>query len=411
MAKTKISEYSATSANNTDISNINIAEGCSPANVNNAIRTLMAQIKDLQAGTSGDTIPLTAGGTGSTTAGAARTALSAAAAGANSDITSLTACTSITGLTTTLSTLQGGTGAIQKAISNVARTSNVVTITTSTAHGFLAGHYVTIAAITNTGLNGTFLIATVATSTFTYAQTGTDITSVADTGTALDITYCNLANNVTGTLPSANLGTVPVASGGTGATTLTSGSVLVGAGTSTPTFVAPTTTGNVLFTTNGTSWSSTPKITSETSQATTSGTAFNFTSIPSWVKRVTVMINNFAISGSTLEVRLGTSGGIVSTGYVGSSGVYINGNATDTGGMSSSGMSFGGGVSSGYGVIVFTNISGNIWMAMGNYNNASTRTGTLSGSISLASALTQLRLTTTSGTATFSSGSVNIMYE
>jgi hypothetical protein len=75
MAKTKISEYSATAADNTDISNINIAEGCSPANVNNAIRSLMAQIKDLQAGTSGDTIPLTAGGTGSTTASAARTAL------------------------------------------------------------------------------------------------------------------------------------------------------------------------------------------------------------------------------------------------------------------------------------------------------------------------------------------------
>ena len=75
MAKKKISEYSATPADNTDISNINIAEGCSPANVNNAIRSLMAQIKDLQAGTSGDTIPLTAGGTGSTTASAARTAL------------------------------------------------------------------------------------------------------------------------------------------------------------------------------------------------------------------------------------------------------------------------------------------------------------------------------------------------
>jgi hypothetical protein len=61
MAKTKISEYSATSASNTDISNINIAEGCSPANVNNAIRTVMAQLKDQQAGTSGD--PFTCSGT------------------------------------------------------------------------------------------------------------------------------------------------------------------------------------------------------------------------------------------------------------------------------------------------------------------------------------------------------------
>jgi hypothetical protein len=61
MAKTKISEYSSTSASNTDIANINIAEGCSPANVNNAIRTVMAQLKDQQDGTGGD--PFTCSGT------------------------------------------------------------------------------------------------------------------------------------------------------------------------------------------------------------------------------------------------------------------------------------------------------------------------------------------------------------
>ena len=64
MAKTKISEYSATAANNTDINGIDIAEGCAPSGINDAIRTLMKQIKDLQAGTSGDTIPIAAGGTG-----------------------------------------------------------------------------------------------------------------------------------------------------------------------------------------------------------------------------------------------------------------------------------------------------------------------------------------------------------
>ena len=68
-------------------------------------------------------------------------------------------------------------------ISNVARTTNVVTITTSTAHGYTVGDSVTVAAVTNTGVNGTFTIAsTPLTTTFTYAQTGTDITSVADTG-------------------------------------------------------------------------------------------------------------------------------------------------------------------------------------------------------------------------------------
>lgn len=60
MAKTKISEFSATAADNTDITNINIAEGCSPANVNNAIRSLMALLKDQQDGTSGD--PFTCSG-------------------------------------------------------------------------------------------------------------------------------------------------------------------------------------------------------------------------------------------------------------------------------------------------------------------------------------------------------------
>ena len=81
MAKTKISEYSATAANNTDINGIDIAEGCAPSGINDAIRTLMKQIKDLQAGTSGDTIPITAGGTGATTAAAARTALGATTTG------------------------------------------------------------------------------------------------------------------------------------------------------------------------------------------------------------------------------------------------------------------------------------------------------------------------------------------
>jgi hypothetical protein len=81
MPITKISEYSATAASNTDINGIDIAEGCAPSGINDAIRTLMKQIKDLQAGTSGDTIPLTAGGTGSTTASAARTALGATTTG------------------------------------------------------------------------------------------------------------------------------------------------------------------------------------------------------------------------------------------------------------------------------------------------------------------------------------------
>ncbi len=54
MAKNKISEYSSVAANNTDIAGINIAEGCAPSGINNAIRELMAQLKDQQVGTDGD---------------------------------------------------------------------------------------------------------------------------------------------------------------------------------------------------------------------------------------------------------------------------------------------------------------------------------------------------------------------
>jgi hypothetical protein len=66
MAKTKISEWSSTPANNTDIDSINIAEGCAPSGINDAIRELMAQVKDLYSGTSGDAIGVAGGGTGQT---------------------------------------------------------------------------------------------------------------------------------------------------------------------------------------------------------------------------------------------------------------------------------------------------------------------------------------------------------
>jgi hypothetical protein len=61
MAKTKISEYDSTAANNTDIDGVNLAEGCPPSGINNAIRESMAHLKDFQTGASGDN--LTVGGT------------------------------------------------------------------------------------------------------------------------------------------------------------------------------------------------------------------------------------------------------------------------------------------------------------------------------------------------------------
>jgi hypothetical protein len=131
MAKTKISQYDSTASNNTDIDSINIDEGCAPSGINNAIRELMAHLKDFQAGLSGDTLPLASGGTNATTASGARTNLGlvigtdVASTGANSDITSLT------GLTTALSVAQGGTGATTLAGANIAVTNASSTFTAS----------------------------------------------------------------------------------------------------------------------------------------------------------------------------------------------------------------------------------------------------------------------------------------
>ena len=71
MPKVKISEFSSTPANNTDIDGINIAEGCAPSGINDAIRELMSQLKDWQAGLSGDVTAIAAGGTGAATFAAA----------------------------------------------------------------------------------------------------------------------------------------------------------------------------------------------------------------------------------------------------------------------------------------------------------------------------------------------------
>ena len=71
-----------------------------------------------------------------------------------------------------------------RTITNVVKTTQVVTITTSVAHGYSIGDSVTVAATSTTAVNGTFIITTVpTTTTFTYAQTGGNISTTADTGT------------------------------------------------------------------------------------------------------------------------------------------------------------------------------------------------------------------------------------
>lgn len=458
MAKTKISEYSATPSANTDVDNIDINENCSPSGINNAIRSLMSHLKNWQGGTSGDTLPIASGGTGSSTAATARTALGTAATGANSDITSLTACTSITGLTTPLSVSQGGTGVqITRTISSVSLTSNVVTITTSAAHGYLANDSVTVTATTQTTVNGTYTIISVPTSTtFTYDRTASNISPIADTGSVVSSSNIKM---------SAASGTLSVSNGGTGASTLKLNNLFLGNDTSSPTLIPAGTTNNVLksiatstvtagsfvvgteytiltvgttdFTAIGASantvgivftatgvgtgdgtattntWtSSAPTLTSGTAQTTTSGTSINFTGIPSYVKRITVMLNGVSTNGTSLLIlRLGTSGGIVSSGYTSRSGYSFSTSVvSNTTGVTISDNQQAADLV--IGQFVICNISSNEWVITGNF--AQTNQPKISGSngiINLGGTLDRLRITTVNGTDTFDAGSINIMYE
>jgi hypothetical protein len=133
MPKTKISEYSSTANSNTDISGINIDEGCAPSGINNAIRTLMAQLKDWQSGTSGDYTAVSAGGTGVGTLtgivkGNGTSAFSAATAG--TDYVTPSSTETLTNKTITNPTVTNYTESVV-AIGNTG-TAQTITLTSGT---------------------------------------------------------------------------------------------------------------------------------------------------------------------------------------------------------------------------------------------------------------------------------------
>ena len=183
----------------------------------------------------------------------------------------------------------------------------------------------------------------------------------------------------------------------------TSGSITVSApavaGSNTQTLVA--TTGTLAPVVSGTA-------------VTASSTSVDFTGIPSWVKRITVMFNGVSTNGtSNIQVQLGDSGGIEVTGYAGSYGGH-------------SGASIGGAAYAGAGFVVTnavtaaSNIQGqlilsligsNAWVGTGNTARADSYLSWTAGAKTLSDILTQVRITTLNGTDTFDAGTINILYE
>ena len=151
-----------------------------------------------------------------------------------------------------------------------------------------------------------------------------------------------------------------------------------------------------------------------TAQNTTSGTSIDFTGIPVWVKRITVVFNGVSTNGTTgVSVQIGTGGAPTTTGY-NSTGNFTNqangagGSNSTTGFNISVGASASGAVS---GTMTIVNISGNIWVSSHSAKALTTSACFGGGDVTLAGVLNFLRVTSTNGTDTFDAGSVNILYE
>lgn len=147
-----------------------------------------------------------------------------------------------------------------------------------------------------------------------------------------------------------------------------------------------------------------------TLQSTASGTNIDFTGIPSWVKRITLMLNNVRSAGaSTWQVQLGTSSGVVTTGYQGGYGIPGPGLNLTTGfGLYQDTAAD---VRHGLLTLVKFDSTSNAWMCSGTLGwSVRPYISLTAGQVTLASALTTVRLTTISGD-TWNQGTANILYE
>lgn len=178
--------------------------------------------------------------------------------------------------------------------------------------------------------------------------------------------------------------------------------------------VSPTTAGNVLFTADGSVWSSTAKIVRGTLVTLTTQTAVDFTSIPSWVKRITITLVGASLSGTAnILFQLGTGGVPTTSGYLGSSSSASFASTVATINVSTGIPGYlGTATYSLAGSVVFTNPTSNTWVGNGSFGLGGViGTVTSTGRIALGGVLDMVRITSTNGTDTLDAGSVNILYE
>jgi hypothetical protein len=196
---------------------------------------------------------------------------------------------------------------------------------------------------------------------------------------------------------------IPATAGAVNSTYLASGLTLA-----TPTLTSPTMSGAVV------SAMASSVITSGTAVASTSGTSIDFTGIPSWVKRITVMFNGVSLSGTAdLMIQLG-SGSITTTGYVTTWGfIYtassVGVNSATTAILRAASINSS---TTWTGIATVNLIANNTWCGSSTLgSNTDKIISYSSGSIALGGILDRVRITTNNGTDTFDAGSINILYE
>lgn len=149
---------------------------------------------------------------------------------------------------------------------------------------------------------------------------------------------------------------------------------------------------------------------------TASGTAIDFTGIPSWAKKITVMFAGVSTSGSTpILIRIGTSSSIETSGYI-SIGSAIQGSAVGINFYDTAFLTGDNRVPSivDYGNATINKVTNNTYCfsgIMAQTGGANYRTAHGAGSKTLSGTLDRIRITTVNGTDVFDAGQINIMYE
>jgi hypothetical protein len=139
-------------------------------------------------------------------------------------------------------------------------------------------------------------------------------------------------------------------------------------------------------------------------------TYVDFTGIPSTTKRITVLLAGISYDGSAdLLVQLGTSSGVETSGYI---ATWAPSSGLGSGGTSSSGFitRIGAPAGAAVGTMTICLLGSNLWCEsfVTGFNGGTTMGG---GYKTTSGALDRIRITTTNGTDTFDAGSVNILYE